>query len=111
MFPSVGPSGSGRRPVVHDTTGQSRTSEPQPGAFSQLMRPVVLREHALIADGERGAVVGPQGYIVWLCVPLWHVDPVFSSFIGDLGIDIISQNDSTQYRDRVQQHDHISFHE
>ena len=29
----------------------------------------VLREYALLADGERGALVGPRGDIVWLCAP------------------------------------------
>lgn len=79
---------------MHDTTGQPQASEPQPGAFSQLMRPVVLREHALIADGERGAVVGPQGNIVWLCVPRWHDEPVFSSLIGGQGQYIITPTDT-----------------
>jgi len=28
--------------------------------------PAVLREYALIADGERGALRGPHGELVWL---------------------------------------------
>jgi len=28
--------------------------------------PAVLREYALIADGERGALCGPHGELVWL---------------------------------------------
>jgi hypothetical protein len=31
----------------------------------------VLREYALPADGERGALVGPRGDIVWICAPRW----------------------------------------
>jgi hypothetical protein len=31
------------------------------------IHPHVLRDYALIADGERGAVVSPRGDIVWLC--------------------------------------------
>ena len=29
----------------------------------------VLREYALVADGERGALVGPRGDFAWLCAP------------------------------------------
>jgi trehalase-like protein len=45
----------------------------------------VLREYALLADGECGAVVGPQGDIVWLCAPRWDTDAVFTSLIGGTG--------------------------
>ncbi|HJQ01119.1 MAG TPA: glycoside hydrolase family 15 protein [Jatrophihabitans sp.] len=45
-------------------------------------QPQVLREYALLADGERGALVGPRGDIVWLCVPRWDSDSVFSALIG-----------------------------
>ena len=41
--------------------------------------PHVLREYALIADGERGALVGPRGDIAWMCVPRWDGDAVFSA--------------------------------
>ena len=47
--------------------------------------PRVLREYALLADGERGALVGPDGDIVWLCVPRWDSDAVFSALIGGYG--------------------------
>ena len=47
--------------------------------------PQVLREYALLADGERGAVVGPRGDIVWLCAPRWDSDAVFASLIGGAG--------------------------
>ena len=46
------------------------------------LRPHILREYALLADGERGALVGPEGDIVWLCVPRWDSDAVFSGLIG-----------------------------
>ncbi|MBO0775679.1 MAG: glycoside hydrolase family 15 protein, partial [Actinobacteria bacterium] len=48
--------------------------------------PHVLREYALIADGERGALIGPRGDISWLCVPRWHSDAVFASLIGGGGV-------------------------
>ncbi|MER7053351.1 MULTISPECIES: glycoside hydrolase family 15 protein [unclassified Streptomyces] len=47
--------------------------------------PWVLREYAVLADGERGAVLDPQGRIVWLCAPRWHDDAVFSALIGGTG--------------------------
>jgi alpha,alpha-trehalase len=48
--------------------------------------PQVLREYAFLADGERGALVGPRGEIAWLCVPRWDSDAVFASLIGAPGI-------------------------
>jgi hypothetical protein len=47
--------------------------------------PVTLRQYALLADGERGAVIGPHGDIAFLCLPRWHDDAVFSSLIGGGG--------------------------
>jgi len=52
---------------------------------SDRIPPQVLREYALLADGERGAVVGPRGDIVWLCAPRWDSDAVFTSLIGGAG--------------------------
>jgi GH15 family glucan-1,4-alpha-glucosidase len=39
-----------------------------------------------LADGERGALMGPQGDISWLCVPGWDSPSVFSSLIGGMGV-------------------------
>jgi hypothetical protein len=47
--------------------------------------PQVLRDYALIADGERGALIGPQGDLAWLCAPRWDSDAVFSALIGGAG--------------------------
>jgi GH15 family glucan-1,4-alpha-glucosidase len=44
--------------------------------------PRVLREFALLADGERGALIGPEGDLAWMCVPRWDSEAVFSSLIG-----------------------------
>ena len=52
--------------------------------------PHVLREYALIADGERGALIGPRGEIVWMCMPRWHSDAVFASLIGGAGVYAIT---------------------
>ena len=48
--------------------------------------PHVLREYALVADGERGALVGPRGDFAWLCAPRWDADGVFSCLIGGPGV-------------------------
>ena len=51
----------------------------------ELPAPHTLRQYALLADGERGAVVGPDGAVVWLCVPRWDSDAVFSALVGGSG--------------------------
>jgi hypothetical protein len=47
--------------------------------------PHVLREYALLADGERGILVGPHGDFAWMCFPCWDDDALFSSLIGGTG--------------------------
>jgi hypothetical protein len=47
--------------------------------------PHVLREYALIADGERGALVGPRGDMCWMCFPRWHSEGCFATLIGGEG--------------------------
>jgi hypothetical protein len=47
--------------------------------------PHVLREYALLADGERGAVIGPHGDVAWLCAPRWDSGSVFSTLAGGGG--------------------------
>ena len=53
--------------------------------MSDHLSPVPLRQYALLADGERGALVGPHGDIAFLCAPQWHDDAVFSSLLGGRG--------------------------
>jgi GH15 family glucan-1,4-alpha-glucosidase len=53
----------------------------------------VLREYALLADGERGILVGPRGELVWMCFPRWDSDAVFSSLIGGAGIYAVTPSD------------------
>ena len=55
------------------------------GPVTELWRPRVLREYAFLADGERGAVIGPDGAIVWLCVPCWDSPAVFAALVGGRG--------------------------
>ncbi|HEU5429841.1 MAG TPA: glycoside hydrolase family 15 protein [Actinocrinis sp.] len=47
--------------------------------------PTTLRDYALIADGERGALIGPHGEVAWMCAPHWDSDAVFSTLIGGEG--------------------------
>ncbi len=56
--------------------------------------PHVLREYALLADGERGALVGPRGGMAWLCAPRWDSDAVFSSLIGGGGLYAVTPADA-----------------
>jgi GH15 family glucan-1,4-alpha-glucosidase len=44
-----------------------------------------LHDYAFIADGERGALVGPQGDIDWMCFPRWHSPAVFAGLVGGAG--------------------------
>jgi GH15 family glucan-1,4-alpha-glucosidase len=48
--------------------------------------PHALHDYALLADGERGALIGPDGALTWLCAPTWHDDAVFASLIGGGGV-------------------------
>ncbi|MEU1707148.1 glycoside hydrolase family 15 protein [Streptomyces sp. NPDC005706] len=48
--------------------------------------PHALHDYALPADGERGALIGPDGAVNWLCAPTWHDDAVFASLIGGAGV-------------------------
>lgn len=55
------------------------------GGHSGLPVPHVLREYAFVADGRRGALIGPRGDLAWMCAPSWHDDAVFSALIGARG--------------------------
>ncbi|WP_018586483.1 glycoside hydrolase family 15 protein [Salinispora arenicola] len=52
--------------------------------------PNVLREYALLADGQRAALVGPDGNIVWLCAPRWADPPLFSNLLGGRGSYLVT---------------------
>jgi alpha,alpha-trehalase len=51
----------------------------------EVIAPHVLREYAMLADGQRAAIVGPRGDISWMCAPRWDSGSVFSSLIGGRG--------------------------
>ncbi len=74
---------SGSRDDSHDASGsrgdqRNRRQAAQSSAF-------VLRDYALLADGERGALVDPHGAITWLCAPEWDSPPVLAGLIGGPG--------------------------
>ena len=46
----------------------------------------VLSDYALLADGERGILVGPRGDFAWMCAPRWDSDAVFSTLVGGSGV-------------------------
>jgi alpha,alpha-trehalase len=55
--------------------------------------PTTLRQYALLADGERGALIGPRGDIAFLCAPRWHDDAVFAGLLGGRGGYAITPKD------------------
>lgn len=55
-------------------------------SLSERYPPQVLRQYALIADGERGIVVGPRGDFCWMCLPRWDSPAVLSSLLGGSGV-------------------------
>jgi GH15 family glucan-1,4-alpha-glucosidase len=55
--------------------------------------PRVLREYALIADGERGALIDPAGAISWLCTPGWDSPAVFGGLLGGRGVYAVTPTD------------------
>lgn len=62
--------------------------------LTERFPPHVLRDYALVADGERGALIGPRGDVCWMCVPRWDSDAVFATLIGGQGVYAIQPADS-----------------
>lgn len=62
----------------------------KPGDLADNFPPHVLRDYALIADGERGALVGPRGDIAWMCFPAWDSAAIFTALAGGAGIYAIT---------------------
>jgi hypothetical protein len=55
-----------------------------------LSPPHTLRDYALLADGERGILVGPRGDLAWMCFPRWHSDACFAALIGGRGTFVVT---------------------
>jgi hypothetical protein len=73
------------------TTGARPGSADTPG---NPFPPHALHDYALLADGERGALIGPDGAIGWLCAPCWHDDAVFANLIGGRGVYAVTPRDT-----------------
>ncbi|MGH9056672.1 MAG: glycoside hydrolase family 15 protein [Acidimicrobiales bacterium] len=71
----------------------SGTTPDVAGLDLQEFPPHVLREYSLLADGERGALIGPRGDLAWMCAPRWHSDAVFSTLIGGGGLYAVTPRD------------------
>ena len=56
--------------------------------------PSVLREYALLADGHRGAVLGPRGDVSWLCAPRWDSPALMSHLVGGDGVYAITPTET-----------------
>jgi GH15 family glucan-1,4-alpha-glucosidase len=56
-----------------------------PQSLRDIGSPHILREYALVADGERGAILGPKGDFAWMCFPRWDSDACFATLIGGRG--------------------------
>lgn len=41
-----------------------------------------IRDFAFLADGERGALVDPQGAVQWMCFPRWADEPLLRTLFG-----------------------------
>ena len=81
----------------HGADRGRRRQLPGPTVTDQDWRdfpPHVLREYALLADGERGALCGPRGDLAWLCAPGWDDDAVLSTLVGGGGTYSVSPVDN-----------------
>jgi alpha,alpha-trehalase len=61
--------------------------------MTEPVPPHVLREYSLVADSERGALIGPDGAISWLCAPRWDSPAVFSGLLGGRGRYAVTPSD------------------
>jgi GH15 family glucan-1,4-alpha-glucosidase len=85
--------------LIRYPSPRAQTSAFRLGLAGQLQsmtgsfRPHVLREYAMIADGERGALIGPDGAISWLCAPRWDSPAVFGGLLGGNGAYAVTPSD------------------
>ncbi|GAA2092941.1 glycoside hydrolase family 15 protein [Microlunatus panaciterrae] len=73
-------------------TGDGERGGPA-GSTALAFPPHVLREYAVVADGYRGAVIGPRGDVGWLCAPRWDSPAVFASLVGGRGTYAVTPAD------------------
>ncbi|TDD64346.1 glycoside hydrolase family 15 protein [Actinomadura rubrisoli] len=51
--------------------------------------PAALRDYSLVADGERGVLIGPRGECAWMCFPSWESPPAFGGLLGAPGTYVV----------------------
>lgn len=56
--------------------------------------PQTLRDYAFLADGYRGAIIGPRGDVSWLCAPTWDSPAVLANLVGGRGCYLICPADT-----------------
>lgn len=74
------------RPHGSRGPGRSRAARTLDAGTSD---PHVLRDYSFLADGYRGAVIGPHGNVAWLCAPRWDSEPVFAGLVGGSGSYVV----------------------
>ncbi len=74
-------------------TRDHHPGRPNSPRWSRRFPPQVLREYSLLADGERGLLVGPRGDFAWMCAPRWDSPAIFSSLIGGGGLYAVCPED------------------
>ncbi|HEX5585491.1 glycoside hydrolase family 15 protein [Gaiella sp.] len=77
----------------HGAAAADRRQDTRPANENERPGLHVLREYALLADGERGCLVGPSGGIAWMCFPGWSSDAVFASLLGANGTYMVRPAD------------------
>lgn len=63
-------------------------------SMEQAYPPQSLRDYAFLADGYRGALIGPRGDVSWLCAPTWDSPAMFSQLIGGRGTFAITPSET-----------------
>lgn len=71
---------------------EERKAMAGPELLAEQLAPTVLKEYALVADGERGMLIGPRGDCCWMCLPRWDSPAVFSKLLGGPGFYAVSPN-------------------
>ncbi|MEO7060113.1 MAG: glycoside hydrolase family 15 protein [Lapillicoccus sp.] len=72
------------------TTTSHATSVDADHTRAPLVPPQALRDYAFLADGYRGAIIGPRGDVSWLCAPTWDSPAVLSNLVGGRGCYVVS---------------------
>lgn len=69
-------------------------AEARPAHLDADYPPQSLRQYAFLADGTRGALIGPRGDISWMCAPRWDSPAVISHLVGGDGVYAVTPVDT-----------------